>query len=275
MPGGSWRIPKTARRSVDIANFEHGLAGRNVARIWRAGINAEDDRHALRRSGRFASDHEVEMGVALHIEAKEHAFGGFDFQNNRRARLQPTQRPDGRFDDLDPWHAVGRRAVRRGFVKERVVDDRQRGRIVKADAAHCGRNREGHGDVVVEHGLVIALAQVAMVVAVERPQAAKTLNHVRTHRTEQQPVHFEQADQRAVQEKINRLGFGNRLVGGEADRIDAEEVEVVGGTQQRLKARHDARDSRVSLPQERSTALRAFCRRSSPRRRVATARNAS
>lgn len=126
------------------------------------------------------------------------------------------------------------------------------------DAAHGRRNREGYGDVVVEHGFVVALAQVTMIVAMELLQAVQAFHHVGAHRTEQQPVHLEQADQCSMQEQIDGLAVGDALVGREADRIDAEEGGLVGQTQQRLQARDHAGTPRLGGLERRETLLELF-----------------
>ena len=51
-------------------------------------------------------------------------------------------------------------------------------------------------------------------------QAAKALHHVGAHRTNEQPVHVEQPGYAGVEEEIDGLSFGDRLLGGELDRIN-------------------------------------------------------
>ena len=52
-----------------------------------------------------------------------------------------------------------------------------------------------HRDVVVELRLVVCLAHRAVVVVVDRPQAAEAADDAGAHRAEQQPVHGEHDEQ--------------------------------------------------------------------------------
>ena len=62
---------------------------------------------------------------------------------------------------------------------------------MKADAAHGGRNGERDRNVIVERGIVIALAEVAVEMRVHFAQASEALHNVRTHRANEHPVHVE------------------------------------------------------------------------------------
>ena len=74
---------------------------------------------------------------------------------------------------------------------EDVIPGRKRLRFMEADAAHGGRNRKRHRDVIVERGVVIALTEVAVEMRVQFAQASEALDNVGAHRTNEQPVHVE------------------------------------------------------------------------------------
>ena len=85
-------------------------------------------------SCRLALYNEGEIGVALHVNTKQQAFRRIDLQRGRRPRLEPGQRPDSALDDFDPRHSIGRQPFGRRLVVEGVILDRQRLRVVKANA---------------------------------------------------------------------------------------------------------------------------------------------
>ena len=62
---------------------------------------------------------------------------------------------------------------------------------MKADAAHGRRNGEGHGDIIIERGVVIALAEVAVEMRVQFAEATEALHDVGAHRANEHPVHVE------------------------------------------------------------------------------------
>ena len=106
---------------------------------------------------------------------------------------------------------------------------------MEADPAHRRRYRERHHDAVVERGLVIGMAQRAVEVIVERGQTAEAFDHAGAGEAEQQPVHDEQAGLGGVEKKVDRLGLGDVLVGGEGEGIDAEQRLIIGRADVRLE----------------------------------------
>src|SRR5215467_7543704 len=124
---------------------------------------------------------------------------------------------------------------------EDIIPGRKRIRFMEADAAHGGRNRKRHLNVIVERGVVIALTEVAVEMRVQFAQASEALDNVGAHWTDQQPVHVEQPNYAGMEEKIDAFSFGNRFLCGELDRIDAVECLVRARAQQHLQPRDDAR----------------------------------
>ena len=181
------------------------------------------------------------MGVAFEILAQKPAFGGINLKIGRKTWLYAGERPHQPFGSLAPWHAVGHYAARRHFIIEDVIPGRKRIRFMEADAAHGGRNRKRHRDVIVERGVVIALTEVAVEMRVQFAQASEALDDVGAHGTNQQPVHVEEPGHAGMEEKIDRFSFVNRFLRGELDWIDAVECLVRTRAQQHLQPRDDAR----------------------------------
>ena len=148
------------------------------------------DRHTGRCIGP-ACDREEKLGVAFEILAEKRAFGGINLEIGRRTRFDADERPHQSLGSFAPRHAVGQDATRRKFIMEEIIPGRKRIRVMEADAAHGGRNRKHHRDVIVECCVVIALTKVAVEVRVQFAQASEALDNVGAHRTNQQPVHVE------------------------------------------------------------------------------------
>jgi hypothetical protein len=110
---------------------------------------------------------------------------------------------------------------------------------------NCPISLRINGDVVVELGFKVHLAQIAVRMVVEPVHRAEALGHAAALRTEQHPVHLEQPVDRGVEEKVDRLRLGHALVGGELDRIDTEERFVLARAEERFEARDDARAPRA------------------------------
>jgi hypothetical protein len=108
-----------------------------------------------------------------------------------RTWLYAHEGPHQAFHRLAPRQAIAQYAARRHFVKKGVVPSRKRIRIMKADAAHGGRNGERHRDIIVERSVVIGLAEAAVEMRVQFAQASEAVHDVGAHRTNQQPVHVE------------------------------------------------------------------------------------
>src|SRR5579883_3462438 len=141
------------RQLAGIANFEHDLAGRDVRGGRRALAGIEYDRHVGRHI-RAPRDRDETLGVAFEILSQKRAFGGVNLEIGDRAWLYAGERPHQPFRSLAPWRAVRHQAARRQFVMENVVPGRKRIRFMESDAAHGGRNRKRHRDVIVERGVV-------------------------------------------------------------------------------------------------------------------------
>src|ERR1700722_270762 len=172
------------------------------------------------------------MSVAIEILAHKPAFGGINLKIGGRTWLDAGERPHQPFGSLAPWHAIRHDAARRQFIMEQVIPGRKRIRLMEANAAHGGRNRKRHTNVIVESGFVIALTEMAMEMRVQFAQVSEALDNVGAHRTNQQPVHVEQPGHAGMEEKIDPFSFGNRLLDGELDRIDAVECLVRTRAQQ-------------------------------------------
>ena len=99
----------------------------------------------------------------------------------------------------------------------------------------CAAIGEGHGDVVVELGVEIGLAEIAMMMVMDPVQAAEAFGDAPAQRAQEHPVHLEQSLRGGVEEQVDGLGLGHALVGGEFDRIDPKQVFVRAGADQRLE----------------------------------------
>jgi hypothetical protein len=108
-----------------------------------------------------------------------------------RTWLYAHEGPHQAFHRLAPRQAIAQYAARRHFVKKGVAPSRKPIRIMKADAAHGGRNGERHRDIIVERSVVIGLAEAAVEMRVQFAQASEAVHDVGAHRTNQQPVHVE------------------------------------------------------------------------------------
>jgi len=94
---------------------------------------------------------------------------------------------------------------------------------VIANTAHARRHGEGHGDIVVERGFVVSVAQVAMEVVLNSAQAPEVCNDVGAQRAVDQSVHLDEAGKRRVKKEVDGLVLGHAALDGERDRIDAEQ----------------------------------------------------
>src|SRR6516165_10673774 len=92
---------------------------------------------------------------------------------------------------------------------EDIIPGRKRIRFMEADAAHGGRNRKRHLNVIVERGVVIALTEVAVEMRVQFAQASEALDNVGAHWTDQQPVHVEQPNHAGMEEKVDLVTAGH------------------------------------------------------------------
>src|SRR5258708_28542356 len=88
--------------------------------------------------------------------------------------LYAHEGPHQAFHRLAPRQAIAQYAARRHFVKKGVAPSRKRIRIMKADAAHGGRNGERHRDIIVERSVVIGLAEAAVEKRVQFAPASET-----------------------------------------------------------------------------------------------------
>jgi hypothetical protein len=93
---------------------------------------------------------------------------------------------------------------------------------------NLGAYREGDGDLVVERRLEIHLTGGAMIVAMDRLEFAKALDHARAFRAQEQPVHAEKSKRRGMEKEIDDLIFAQASVAREGEWIDAEQRLVVG-----------------------------------------------
>ena len=107
--------------------------------------------------------------------------------------------------------------------------------MMKRNVANLRIDREGHGNKIVERGFVVHRAYIAVELIVHAPKGAEALHHTGTGRTEQVPVHAEQANRSGVQEEVDRLVLGDALLGAEAQRIDPEEGIIVAGSDMGLE----------------------------------------
>jgi hypothetical protein len=116
---------------------------------------------------------------------------------------------------------------------------REVGRLMEFDRTDLLRDRECHRDIVVELGLNIGPAEMAVITIVEFVHDAEALNYAGARRAQQHPVHLEQADRRSMQEEVDRLRLGQALIGGELDGVNAKEGVVLARTDNGLEPRND------------------------------------
>ncbi len=109
---------------------------------------------------------------------------------------------------------------------------------MEARAAHGRRDGEADLDQVVEAGLEVELAQVAVAVRVDAAQGAEAANDVAADGAEQVPLHLEEAELRGVKEEVDGDDFGEAAVATEAHRVDAEELRVLALPQEAAERRH-------------------------------------
>ena len=140
---------------------------------------------------RPAFDGKEKLGVAVEILAEQRAFGDIDLEIGHSTRLDADERPYQAFGGLAPWHPIGHETARRESALEDVVPSRKPLRLVETNAAHGGRYRERHRDVIVERGVVVTLTELTVEMRVQLAQASETPDDVGAHQTNQQPVHVE------------------------------------------------------------------------------------
>src|SRR6516162_360829 len=99
--------------------------------------------------------------------------------------------------------------------------------MVEGYLADLGADRESDSDMVVEAGLIIDLAEIAVKLTMHALEAAEAFDNTRALPAEQLPVHFEETEGGGVQEEIDDLGLPEVLLAGEGKWIDAEQRFLV------------------------------------------------
>src|SRR6516164_92643 len=160
-------MPNTSGSFSSVANFKQDLARRDVCCPGRAFAAVECDRHVGWRNASPAGDRIKKMGVAFEILDEKRALSGINLKTGHRTWFDAGEHPHQGFGSLVPWHAVGQYPVRCEFIMEDVIPGRKRIRFMEADAAHGGRNRKRHHDVIVEGCVVIALTKMAVEMRVQ------------------------------------------------------------------------------------------------------------
>src|SRR4029453_12715730 len=98
-------------------------------------------------------------------------------------------RSSGRDLDVYKGPSIREYAVARCAVLEAVVMRRELLRVVKCDRTNLRTDREGDGDLFVERRFKVHLTGRAMIVAMNLFEVAQALDHARTLRAQEQPVH--------------------------------------------------------------------------------------
>lgn len=136
----------------------------------------------------------------------------------------------------------------------KILDRRQRVRVVRGDPAHSRIDREGDLDHLVEGGLVAGGTEGAAVFApVHGLERGTGLQHAATAWAQYVPGEVEESDPGGVQEGGNDAFLAEAGLGGEGQRVDPAELAVPSVLHQPLDRAHGLGIGR--LPQDRKQSL--------------------
>jgi hypothetical protein len=129
---------------------------------------------------------------------------------------------------LSDGRAVGQDAIPREAVGEEVLLGTQRPGIVVRRFPDLRRNGERDLDEAAEVGVAIRGADLAEVVRRRGGERLEALDDVSAARAHVVPLHVQQADLPCVKEDLDDRGLVAALLPGEADRVHANQVPIVG-----------------------------------------------
>jgi hypothetical protein len=230
-------MPKRTRRCVVFSTYRDLTGGEHTGARIASAVAQTNVYHSSAWRGNV--DRKAKADISVRVPTDEQSRFSVDLKAGRRPRPQITDGAGYPSPHIGERIAVREPPLSRQDITEAMFRGREIARPMESNRTDLLRDGESHRDIVVELGLDIGPAKMAMIAVVEFVHGAEALNYAGARRAQQHPVHLEQSDCHGVQKKVDRLRLGQALVGGELDWVDAKEGVVVAGSDNGLEPRHD------------------------------------